>query len=358
MKIAVYAICKDEEQFARRFMSCLKDEVSDIYVADTGSTDKTVEVLRDLGANVSTISVQPWRFDIARNLSLDLVPSDVDVCVCIDLDEVLTPGWRAAIERDWAPGTTRMRYMYVWSHLEDGSPSVSFWYDKVHQRQSYRWVKPVHEVLRIHDQVEVQAYSNGFMLHHYPDPFKSRGSYLPLLELGCREEPEDDRNCHYLGREYMFYKMYDKAISELKRHLSLKTATWSSERAASMRFISRCYYAKGDTASAVSWALKAIVEAPGEREPFVDLAKASYTSQDFVTCYFASKKALEIKDRPATYMNDPDAWGYAPWDFLSISAWKLGHKQEALEAGIEAARLNPRDARLVNNVVLMQKEIK
>ena len=29
---------------------------------------------------------------------------------------------------------------------------------------------------------------------------KSRGQYLPLLELSEEEDPEDDRNMHYLGR--------------------------------------------------------------------------------------------------------------------------------------------------------------
>ncbi len=42
-------------------------------------------------------------------------------------------------------------------------------------------------------------------LNHYPDKNKSRSSYLPLLELSVKEDPEDDRNMHYLGREYMYY---------------------------------------------------------------------------------------------------------------------------------------------------------
>lgn len=358
MKIAVYTICKNEEQFAERFMKCIKDEADGIYVADTGSSDRTVEALRDLGATVNQIVVQPWRFDVPRNISLAFVPQDVDVCVCIDLDEVLTQGWRAAIESQWTPTTTRMRYMYAWSHNADGSPATSFWYDKIHQRKNYRWVKPVHEVLQIYDQTEFQTYCNGFMLHHWPDPTKSRGSYLGLLELGCREEPEDDRNCHYLGREYMFYGMHDKAIAELQRHLSLKSAQWPAERAASMRYIARCFMEKGEQANAMSWALKSIAEAPGEREPFVDLAKASYNARDFVTCYWAARKALEIKERPASYICEPQAWGAAPYDYLSIAAWNLGQKHEALEAAREALKLEPTNERFVNNVKMIENGLK
>ncbi len=41
----------------------------------------------------------PWRFDAARNRSLELVPEDVDLCVCTGLDEVFRPGWREVLEQ-------------------------------------------------------------------------------------------------------------------------------------------------------------------------------------------------------------------------------------------------------------------
>ena len=104
MKIIIYAICKNEAQFAARFMaSCA--EADGVYVLDTGSTDGTPELLRRLGANVQTATIDPWRFDNARNASLERVPKDADVCICLDLDEVLCPGWREALEAAWAPGT-------------------------------------------------------------------------------------------------------------------------------------------------------------------------------------------------------------------------------------------------------------
>ena len=97
MKIIIYAICKDEVQFAERFMaSC--SEADGVYILDTGSTDGTPELLRALGAIVYEQTITPWRFDAARNASLARLPEDADVCICLDLDEVLCPGWREALE--------------------------------------------------------------------------------------------------------------------------------------------------------------------------------------------------------------------------------------------------------------------
>lgn len=356
MKIAVYTICKDEEKHVERFMACLKNEADEIHVTDTGSSDKTVQALEDCGAIVHHTRVAPWRFDVPRNTSLAFVPLDVEVCVCIDLDEVLEPGWRAGIEKAWVPGTTRLKYQYAWSHNADGTPGLTFWYDKIHARKDYRWIKPVHEILTRTTEPEVQAYSDTIMLHHWPDASKSRGSYLPLLELACREEPDDDRSAHYLGREYSFYGMHDKTIAELQRHLALPRAVWKPERAASMRILSKAYRAKNDFDTAFSWSMKACVEAPGEREPWVDLAQLSYERHDWIFTYAAARKAIAIVERPLTYICEAQAWGSHPWDLLSYSAWQLGHKTEAMQAAMQAVSLNPTDLRLQANMAFLQDQ--
>jgi len=355
-KVAVYTICKDEEQFVSRFMACLKGEADAVYVTDTGSSDNTVKLLREEGAIVNEIVMKPWRFDIPRNISMQVIPKDFDIIVCIDLDEVLTPGWRAAIERAWTPQTTRLRYPYVWNTLPDGKPGTTFFYDKITCRNGYRWVKPVHEILEYVGE-EVQTYCHDFTLSHFPDHTKSRGSYLPLLEQGCREAPDDDRNSHYLGREYMYYNMHDKAIVELQRHLSLPSAKWDAERSASMRYIARCYLAKSEVKLAIVWALKACAEAPGEREPWVELGKVYYACQNWPGLYYAMKQALAIVEKPMSYICDADAWNHAPHDYLSIAAFDLGLYKEAVEHCEQAVIMEPTDVRLQTNLHMMKAKI-
>lgn len=59
---------------------------------------------------------------------------------------------------------------------------------------------------------EEKLYTDNITLNHYPDNSKSRSNYLPLLELSIKETPLDDRNMHYLCREYMYYEMWNEAI--------------------------------------------------------------------------------------------------------------------------------------------------
>ena len=58
----------------------------------------TKKIKKKLGVKVAKTKITPWRFDVARNKSLNLVPKDYDICVCTDLDEVFEKGWRKKLE--------------------------------------------------------------------------------------------------------------------------------------------------------------------------------------------------------------------------------------------------------------------
>lgn len=353
LKVSVYAICKDEEKFVNRWLESMS-EADEIFVTDTGSCDNTVSLLKEAGVNVQQVNIKPWRFDTARNISLDFVDSNTDICVCTDLDEVFDKGWREKLEKVWINGdTSRARYNYTWSFKPDGTPDITFILDKIHSRHGYKWVHPVHEVLKYENGKEhfVQA---DIQLNHYPDSEKSRGQYLPLLELSVSENPDNDRNVHYLGREYMFYGKWDKCIETLKRHLTLPTALWIDERSASMRYIARAYRAKGDFKNASAWLYRAIAEAPHLREPYVESAYLAYFEGNFEKVYFLVNEALKIKSRPKTYINEGFCWDSTVYDLGAVAAYNLGLYKKALIFAEDACRLNPNDERLRRNLDIIK----
>lgn len=354
LKVAVYAICKNEEMFVDRWIDSMQ-EADMIIVTDTGSTDGTVEKLKARGAIVYSVKVDPWRFDVARNISLSFVPRDVDVCVCTDLDEVLEPGWREKLEKVWTPQTTSLKYMYTWSFNPDGSRGVTFWYNKIHRRHGFRWIHPVHEILQYYGPDPVcLAWERSINLNHYPDPTKSRGSYLPLLEMAVQESPDDDRDTHYLGREYMFRGQWDKCIETLQKHLTMPRSQWKEERSASMRYIARAYKAKGDYKEAYNWLYKAIAEAPHLREPYVELAKLAYEKEDWPTIYHMVEEALKIKERSDSYVNQSFAWDATVYDLGSLSCYYLGMFNKSYEWVKMAVEMSPHNERLKNNLAIIK----
>lgn len=346
MKIAVYTIALNEEQFIERWAESAK-EADYLLIADTGSTDNTIKIAKSLGINVINVSIKPWRFDDSRNVSLATIPSDIDYCIALDMDEVLIPGWREELEKV-NPETTRPRYQYTWSWNGD-KPGLQYGGDKIHSRNGYRWKHPVHEVL-VADRIdEVQEWI-GLEIHHHPDTTKSRGQYFPLLELSTKEDPSDDRNAFYLAREYYFYNRLEEATAEFKRHLSLPKAVWQPERAASMRFLAKC-----DPQNARVWLEKAIKESPGRREPLVELSQYFYNVGDYQNSYWMALDAIAITEKPLDYLCEEFAWNELPYDLASICAWNLGFKEEAAKYGTIAVELSPENDRLVNNLKEFKK---
>lgn len=355
MKVCVYAICKNESKHVKRWVESMK-EADEIYVLDTGSTDNTKELLQELGVNVITKIFTPWRFDIARNESLKLVPDDTDICVCTDLDEIFIPGWRKTLEENWTKDTTRARYNYNWSLDKNNKPIVNFYIEKIHTRHNYKWTHPVHEVLEFTGEIENTITINNITLNHYPDSTKSRSSYLPLLELSVEEDPTDDRNMHYLGREYMYNKEWTKAITTLKKHLDLKKATWKDERAASMRFISRCYKNLDNYAEARSYLDKAIKEAPYLRDAYVERAILEFEQKNYQETERYCLKALEIRTHEKTYINEPFSWDNTIYDLLSVSCFYLNKLNYAIFFNLLAIEMDPTNKRLLNNHKLYKKQ--
>lgn len=348
-KICVYVICKNEEKFVDRFMDSVED--ADLVVAmDTGSTDDTMKKLKKRGAKVYSVKCDPFRFDYCRNKCLEKIPNNIDICVSADLDEVIQPGWRECLEKYWEKDTTRGLYLYNWSFNEDGTPATQYTHQRIHCRHGFKWIYPTHEVLKYTGEgTEKQVFIKGLVYNHYPDRAKSRSFNLPLLELAVEENPNDPRNYHYLGREYMYAQMWDKCIDTLQKYLNLPNANWNEERCAAMRFISRAYKAKNDIINARKWLYKAIAEAPHLREPYVEMSRLLYLNRDWNGIYYFANEALLITNKSMGYPNECFAWDYTPYDLAALGSHYLGMQEKAIKFSLKAMELAPNDERLKTN---------
>jgi glycosyltransferase involved in cell wall biosynthesis len=351
-KICVYAISKNEDQFVERFCKSAK-EADMILIADTGSTDQTAEEARKHGAIVHDICISPWRFDLARNAALSLIPRTMDICISLDLDELLEPGWREEIERVWKLGeTTRLRYYFDWGC------GIKFKYEKIHARHGYRWHHPCHEYPVPDGRItEVWADTDMLLVSHHPDPTKSRGQYLDLLRISVEEDPHCPRNAFYYARELSFHGRWGMAIEECKRYLALPKATWMNERCYAYRVMGKCYEEIGDWWEAEKAFHAAAAEAPNTREPWCELAMLTYRQRRWEETFAFSMRALKIRDKQLVYTCDPAVWGHWAHDLASISAWHLGMKDIAIEQARLACEKSPDDQRLALNLKFVMGEL-
>lgn len=207
MKIAVYSLCKNEAANVSQFLNCA-DEADQIIVVDTGSVDRTVELLRQSDrVQLENVQISPWRFDHARNYALGLVAPDTDLAVWLDFDEYFQPGWRTIIESQFEIGVDR--YSNLFKNTVSGSEYKHF---KIHTLNGARWKYPIHEQL-VYDRMTREKFIPDLVCYHSQDDKKDRGFYISMLEtyLQSGELPQLEY-APLLVREYFINKNYGRVI--------------------------------------------------------------------------------------------------------------------------------------------------
>ena len=330
-KIAVYGIARDEAHHVARWAESARD-ADLILLADTGSTDGTVAAARTAGVRVEEVRVEPWRYDAARNRALDLLPEDIDLCVSLDIDEVLVEGWREALEDTWRQGATRVRCHYEWP-WSAWYPSLRFTLnERIHARQGYRWRYPVHEEIVATEpaaELEVMA---AIEIRHLRDSVGSRPHYLPLLRIRAEEHPDDGRTAHLLASEARMSGNDAEAIAHERRALALPLTP--NERLHALLSM-----AVLEPVAREAWLLAACAGFPGRREPWCDLAQLLLDRGDWRASRQAAHNALRITVPPDDYLTNVFAWGAWPEQIAAGASiglgerdWALHHARRALDA--------------------------
>lgn len=340
MKVAVYSIALNEGAHAERWADSAVDADYRI-VGDTGSTDDTVERLTRAGVTVHNIAIRPWRFDDARNAVMALIPSGVDICLTMDMDEYLSPGWRGHLESVWTPEVSA-----VWcqkaskARVEDSGILCSFAVKNFHSRWNYRFKRPVHEALAFSGEQEITRDCPDIVLYHVQDHGKStRKQYLPLMELAHKDDPQDAQICFWLGREYAWAGLSGQATAMFETYLALPNSTWADERSEAMRYLARLH----DGERRMHWLERARLEAPHRREIWLDLAEELHNRGDWTNLFWACASGLEKTRRTGTYLDEEHSWGFRLYDLAALAAWRLDVPQRALELGRKAFEMAPPD---------------
>jgi len=233
----------------------------------------------------------------------------------------------------------------------DWGCGIKFFYEKIHAKHGYMWHHPCHEYPVPDGRIqEVWAHTDMLIAVHMPDPTKSRGQYMDLLELSVKEDPDCPRNAFYYARELSFNARWQESIAACKSYLALPKATWMNERCYAYRVMGRCYNELGQWDEAEKAFQMAASEAPNTREPWCELAMLMYRQSRWEECFAYAMRALRIVDRAMVYTCDPAVWGAQPHDLASIAAWHLGLSDVAIEQGEKAVELEPYDQRLRANL--------
>lgn len=348
-KICVYGICKNESKFVDRFMDSLEEIKDHVYILDTGSTDDTVELFKKRGAHIKVKNYKKFEFDTARNDSLKLVPEDYDIFICLDIDDVIEPGFVEKINRAWKEDTSQIRYKYYYTIDENGIPIVQFFNNHIHSRHDYEWKYPIHEVLHYLGNNEVMVTVPEIIIRHYPDNYKSRQFYFQLLEESVEKYKDDTRCIYLLAREYINTGHYEKCIKQCHNYLKIPTATYKPERCKLMVFMAKAYRHLKYYEESLLWADKALKEESNTREPYLEKLIAYYELKDYKNAVKYGRAALRIKNYNFDMIEDAACFNGTVEDYVSLAYFYLEDYDNAIKYIDKDIKQNPHIKRLKDN---------
>lgn len=355
-KICVYAICKNEKQFVEKWLDNMS-EADYIVVLDTGSTDGTFEMLQTdpRVTRVEQKTYEIFRFDVARNDSMELCPKDANILVCTDFDELFNKGWADIVRSNWTGQCDRGYYNYAWDHNELGEPRNIFKYDKMHNR-NYHWVFPVHEVLmpiQKENYVERRIeFGNTVFLEHWQDKSKERKYYFDLLKIACEENPDDCHPKMLLAREYLIKGDNKTAIEEFLAVLKMPDVDKPNKRLVllnSLIQLAFTYEAENNYDEVLWYCQEFIKEDRTYREPYFLMAEVYNLMKMFPLAEAMVKAGFEYGIQKYDWVERGNTWLGWGHDLLSVASYNLGKIDEAIKYGEIALQHEPNDMRLLKN---------
>ncbi len=315
MKVAVYAISKNERQQVKRFMDSIDAAGLPVYVLDH-STDGTTELLRARGAHVDTTPTIPWSWDAGKNAALALVPADYNWVISLDLDEVLNNNVHDVVAQI-DEKATRVRHL---AKLDGDIARLTEHY-RLHKRHGYHWYWPVHEFLvpdeGAEDRIQFIPIS---MITHWPTKGKKHTA-TEGLRAAVAEMPNDTRMRLLFARDLYFDGLYSESLKEFLFFLKMKGAI-SVDLSYAHTMIARCHRKLGDGKSDLASLAKSI-KVHKRRESFVELAFAYLQRGMNAEALEVATISLSIKEGEFAANNDPGAWSFKPYEIGMLACYNM-----------------------------------
>ena len=218
-------IVKNEAPVIRRCIESIRQFIDYVVICDTGSTDGTQDIIRDILKDVpGELHERPWKnFGHNRTECLDLARGKADYILIMDADEILEP--QPGFE--W-PDMDRDCYTQKVDRGESNFASTRF----LSGKKPWHYVGVLHEFPECLEQPATQGHLEGLVNKSPTGGARSKDPLTyakdaAVLEQGLIDEPNNSRYVFYLAQSYRDSGESIKAYEAYKKRIPM--GGWSEE---------------------------------------------------------------------------------------------------------------------------------
>lgn len=346
-KICLNIIARNEEKTIGQTLASVIPFVDQAIVLDTGSTDKTVEICRGMGAQVIEVGekfthkvtkeevkwvrdylgpytfVNPgdklFLFGDARQYLLEQTPKEYDWILWLDADDVFQGKEYIRQIVDNAEGQQAqmvfLNYLYHSEFNPDGTVKnilIQHLRERFFKNDgSFKWEAQIHETLvdqrpTMSKKINVEV-ADVLHLTQLDDMKESIQRNIRNLEWEIyRTKAEDPRPIYYLAKAY--YDLGDeKHLKEAERLIKAYCAGsgWPEERGQAWEYVGWIRQKFGDYKNAVKACMNSLIENPGNPSAFITLSQVYMQMGDWEKALFWIKQSAHVPQPKTTLVLNP-----------------------------------------------------
>jgi glycosyltransferase involved in cell wall biosynthesis len=315
INFSIALIGKNEEKTIPRLVASMGNFIKDggkVYLLDTGSTDNTVSISKDLGITVHEVGEKyitvidkhkaskmnkkyiadgeeivvkagerVFDFGGARNESHTY--ANTDMILSVDCSDIFEAFDYKCISDIIAEGKKK-KFSYNMKNGE-GLSAMKVQISRFYSKSMFQWKCRVHECIYGNWNVDQAMTLSDDILQtcHIKTTSKNRNIYTSGMILDITSKTHLCRSMYYLAREFYYHNRNKSAIKLMKEYCARKDP-WIQEKSSGYCIIAECYERLGDIDSAVENYNKAFDTFPNRRAPLIQLG------------YLFDKLGMEEKD--------------------------------------------------------------
>ena len=307
--ISLCMIVKNEEENLPRCLYSIKDYVDEIIIVDTGSTDRTVEIANDFGAEVF---IHPWEgnFSKARNYSLKY--ATCDWILILDADHELEKADAHKLSETIKDKEANYVFFRVYDTYKESKNLAVYDFGLLFRNHiGFHYSGIVHNALITTDAIikksNIRIYHHGYNLSEEKMDEKFERTST-LLKKQIETDSHNPVPHMYLGISYMDRRMYESAIKHSKRAISLSEDNGSNkiDFLVSYYIVSAAYFELNEFKESEIYALKSVEMDNSYLDGYCLLAFAYYNLKEYDKFIEASEKYLTAwSDITNSYSPEP-----------------------------------------------------
>ncbi|MDY4928232.1 glycosyltransferase family 2 protein [Clostridium fessum] len=351
IRLSLCMIVKNEEAVLTRVLTSAIQFADEILVADTGSTDRTVEIARQYTKHIYHY---PWNDDFAAARNFICEKVSTEYWIWLDADDIVPAESITAILKlketlSKSPQPDVVMMKYVAGFQPDGTSAFTYNRERILRTdRHFRWKGRVHEAIAprgriLYSPIQIEHRKPASALTHSDRNLKI---YETMLADG---ELLDPRHQYYYARELIDHKQYEKARPVLEHFLN-EPAGWYENKTDACLLLARCHeMLRNTTASQLSLFQSFLYDRP-RAKTCCEIGRLKLSLGEISQAVFWYQLAL--KDRPEYHPNafiEADYYDFIPLIQLCVCYDRMGNYDKALYYHKETKKIRPDSPAVLTN---------